>query len=88
MNKRLAKIISMILCLVMLVGAFTMLPTTAQAAGTEVSRSQWLQALTQTFEMSVEEDNYPDNYFSDLNSDSEYYYDMLLELTYIRRGII
>ena len=82
MNKRLAKIISMLLCMVMLVGAFTMLPITAQAAGTEVSRSQWLQTLTQTFEMSVEEDNYPDNYFSDLNSDSEYYYDMLLAVEF------
>ena len=82
MNKRLAKIISMLLCLVMLVGAFTMLPTTARAAGTEVTRSQWLQALTQTFEMSVEEDNYPDNYFSDLSSDSEYYYDMLLAVEF------
>ena len=82
MNKRLAKIISMLLCLVMLIGAFTMLPITAKAAGTEVSRSQWLQALTQTFEMSVEEDNYPDNYFSDLSSDSEYYYDMLLAVEF------
>ncbi len=44
----------------------------------EVSRIQWLTALTTLFEMSVEEDNYPDNYYSDINSEYEYYYEVML----------
>lgn len=44
----------------------------------EVTRIEWLHQLTQTFEMKVEEDNYPDNYFSDVDSSSEYYYDLML----------
>ena len=44
----------------------------------EVTRIEWLTALTDAFEMSVEEDNYPDNYYSDINATSEYYYDVML----------
>ncbi|GEM_PF-845848 len=44
----------------------------------EVTRIEWLHQLTQTFEMKVEEDNYPDNYFSDVDSSSKYYYDLML----------
>lgn len=39
----------------------------------EVSRIEWLGGLTETFEMTVEEDNYPDNYYSDINASSEHY---------------
>ena len=44
----------------------------------EVSRAEWLAELTETFSMSVMEDNYPDNYFSDIDSSSEYYYVVML----------
>lgn len=44
----------------------------------EVTRIEWLKALTETFEMTVEEDNYPDNYYSDIDSSSEDYYDVML----------
>ncbi len=81
------RILSAILALVLLLGC---IPVTAQAAqptssedGGAVSRAQWLRQLTQTFEMSVDEGgNYPDNYFSDLSSDSEYYYDVLLAVEF------
>ena len=43
----------------------------------EVTRIQWLHELTELFEMSVTADNYPDNYYSDMNVESEYYYDVL-----------
>ena len=43
-----------------------------------VTRIQWLHDLTVTFGMTVEEDNYPDNYYSDIDSASEYYYDVML----------
>ncbi len=45
---------------------------------TEVTRVQWLHELTTLFEMSVAEDNYPDNYYSDIDSSSVYYYDVML----------
>ena len=43
-----------------------------------ITRVEWLTELTTLFEMSVEDGHYPDNYFSDLSADSEYYYNMLL----------
>ena len=50
----------------------------AVAAEGEVSRVEWLTDLTETFSISVAEDNYPDNYFSDIDSSSEYYYVVML----------
>ena len=47
-----------------------------------VTRAQWLQLLVQTFSMTVENEVYPDNYFVDLDSSSEYYYDMLLAVEF------
>ena len=53
----------------------------AHAEGT-ITRADWLSELTKVFEMTVEDDNYPDNYFSDLDPSSEYYYDMLLAVQF------
>ena len=36
-----------------------------------ITRAQWISELVKLFEMSVESNQYPDNYFSDLTSDSE-----------------
>ena len=47
-----------------------------------ITRVEWLKELTTLFEMTVEDDNYPDNYFSDLDSSSDYYYDMLLAVEF------
>lgn len=43
-----------------------------------VTRLEWLKALTSTFDFMVEEDNYPDNYYSDLDVNSSDYYDIML----------
>ena len=43
-----------------------------------VTRIEWLTELTTVFEMSVEEQNYPDNYYSDINSSDAYYYQVML----------
>jgi uncharacterized repeat protein (TIGR02543 family) len=43
-----------------------------------VSRIEWLKGLAETFDFSVEEDNYPDNYYADVSSDSEDYYTVML----------
>ena len=44
----------------------------------EVSRIEWLKQLTAAFQMSVEEDNYPDNYYADIDSSYEDYYTVML----------
>lgn len=49
----------------------------ATASG-EVSRIEWLEALVDIFEMTVTEDNYPDNYYSDVDSSSEHYHTIML----------
>lgn len=53
-------------------------PDLLNADLTPVTRIQWLHELTTLFEMTVEEDNYPDNYYSDITSSSNYYYDVML----------
>lgn len=44
----------------------------------EVTRLEWLKALTEAFQMEVEESNYPDNYYTDIDASSEDYYDIML----------
>ncbi|MGN0140857.1 MAG: leucine-rich repeat protein, partial [Roseburia sp.] len=48
----------------------------------DVTRAEWLSNLVSTFEMYVEDDIYPDNYFSDLDSSSDYYYDVLVAVDF------
>ena len=48
----------------------------------EVTRAQWIQALVKTFAMTVEADNYPDNYFSDLTGSEAYYRDILVAIEF------
>lgn len=50
----------------------------AAASETGVTRADWLQKLVTTFDMTVDEDNYPDDYFNDLRSDSAYYRDIMV----------
>ncbi|OLR62706.1 hypothetical protein BHF69_08460 [Anaerostipes sp. 992a] len=47
-----------------------------------ITRAEWLHDLTVVFGMTVEEDNYPDNYFSDLKEDHTYYKDILLAIQF------
>lgn len=67
----------MVLCLV----PNTVYAVSGNGAGASpdtVTRVQWLQKLEETFEFSVEEDNYPDNYYADLSSGSEDYHVIML----------
>lgn len=43
-----------------------------------ITRVEWLYDLTILFEMAVEEDNMPDDYFSDVTSEHPYYRDLLV----------
>ena len=82
------RIVSILLALVMFA---TLLPAgligTAKAAestGAEagVSRIEWVQQLVETFNMTVEEDNYPDNYYSDMDESSSGYRDLLVAVEF------
>lgn len=43
-----------------------------------ITRVQWLHELVELFDMTVEADNYPDNYFSDISADDSYYRDIMV----------
>ena len=51
------------------------------AASGEITRGEWLGNLVDLFEISVDEEDYPDNYFSDLSSDDEHYLSVLLAVS-------
>ena len=47
-----------------------------------IPRSTWIQMLVSTFDMVVEEAHAPDNYFSDLTGEEEYYRDILVAVQF------
>ena len=47
-----------------------------------ITRAEWLHSLTETFNMTVEEDNYPDNYYSDISSLDSYYRDVMVAVEF------
>ena len=47
-----------------------------------ITRAEWLHDLAVLFEMEVEEDNLPDNYFSDITEQDAYYRDILLTVEF------
>ncbi len=54
----------------------------AFAAG-NVTRAEWVSQLVTAFDMTVEnDDNMPDNYFSDISEDMPYYRDILLAVEF------
>ena len=61
-----------------MVGMFRMPDIVRSGDQTPVSRIQWLKELTTTFDMTVEKDNYPDNYYSDIDSSYADYYTVML----------
>ena len=47
-----------------------------------ITRAEWLHNLAVIFEMTVEEDNYPDDYYADVTSDHPYYRDIMLTVEF------
>ena len=76
MRKRL---LSFVLAVLMIV---SILPATALAADETVTRIAWVQKLVKTFDMTVEADNYPDNYYSDIDSSASYYKDLMIAVEF------
>ena len=73
------KVISVILSTIILVSSVLCVDLSAMANQINITnRAEWLSQLVKTFDMTVESDNYPDNYFSDLSNDSPYYRDILV----------
>ncbi|MBO5857168.1 MAG: S-layer homology domain-containing protein [Clostridia bacterium] len=48
----------------------------------QITRAEWLHNLVVVFEMAVESESLPDNYFSDLESTHKYYEDILLAVEF------
>ena len=76
MKKRL---LSFVLAVLMIA---SLLPATALAADETVTRIAWVQKLVKTFDMTVEADNYPDNYYSDIDSSASYYKDLMIAVEF------
>ena len=73
------KLIALILVLCS-VGA--LLVPQAMAEEKPVSRIEWVQQLVKAFDMTVEENNYPDNYYSDMEETSAGYRDLLVAVEF------
>ena len=56
----------------------------AEATGAtgDVTRAEWVSALVSTFSMTVEEDNYPDNYYSDITAEDSFYRDVMVAVEF------
>ncbi len=73
------KVISVILSTIILIRSVLCVDLSAMANQINITnRAEWLSQLVKTFDMTVETDNYPDNYFYDLSDDSPYYRDILV----------
>ncbi len=76
------KVWSGIICCALMLLVLALVPVNALAADVP-TRAEWLQELVDVFQMSVEnEEEYPDNYFSDLSASSSYYKDVLLTVEF------
>ena len=77
------RVLSLFLTVVMISTSILCVDFSAFGAETKINnRAEWLSQLTKTFEMTVDTDNYPDNYFSDLSADSDDYYHVLLAVEF------
>jgi len=47
-----------------------------------ITRIQWLQTLINAYGMSVEEDNYADNYYKDVEQADQYYRDIMIAIEF------
>lgn len=76
------KLITIVLSAIILVaGAFSVLAADGSdlisTSKNGTTRAEWLHDLSVTFDMTVEENNMPEDYFGDITSDYEYYTDIM-----------
>lgn len=75
----------MLTVLVMLVGILpqdAFATTISQGEEDQISRVEWLSDLVAAFNLYVEADNYPDNYYSDISEEDEFYRDIMLAVEF------
>ncbi len=93
--QKLKKILSALLAAAVIVAALPLSVLTALAATTDdytdslvygtdgkLTRAEWLHNLSVVFNMTVDSDNEPDNYFADLPEAHKYYSDVLLTVEF------
>ena len=93
MKSKTKKGVSMLLLLLIVCGAvFTVAPLTATAAAedemftdvegfssdSEITRVEWIHELVGLFDMTVEQNNMPDDYFYDIETSSPYFRDVMV----------
>ncbi|MBQ2971186.1 MAG: S-layer homology domain-containing protein, partial [Ruminococcus sp.] len=86
------RIISVVLSLLIMLTSLPAIALSASAAEVEdgiilgvdnaLTRAEWLHNLVETFDMYVEEEAMPDNYFSDLDESHNYYEDIILAVEF------
>ena len=78
-SKRNRRVFVTILCLALMLcfGGSAGLEKTFAKEEEGLTRAEWLSELVSTFEMEVEEDNMPDDYFADVTPDDDYYEDVM-----------
>ena len=76
MKKHLFALALILVCLL------SVLTPAVQAEESELTRIEWVQQLVTTFDMTVEDDNYPDNYYSDIESNASYYRDLMVAVEF------
>lgn len=85
MIRWLKRTVSMLTVLVMLVGILpqdAFATTISQGEEDQISRVEWLSDLVAAFNLYVEADNYPDNYYNDISEEDEFYRDIMLAVEF------
>ena len=76
MEKHLLALVLILVCLL------SVLTPAVHAEEPELTRIEWVQQLVTTFDMTVEDDNYPDNYYSDIESSASYYRNLMVAVEF------
>ena len=76
MKKHLLALVLILVCLL------SVLTPAVHAEEPELTRIEWVQQLVTTFDMTVEDDNYPDNYYSDIESSASYYRNLMVAVEF------
>ncbi len=87
--KRLLSIIMALLIMLTSLPAFTLSTSAAQVdegiilgGNSAITRAQWLHNLVDAFDMYVEDEAMPDNYFTDLSTSHRYYRDIIMAVEF------
>ena len=69
---------AMVLALALVCALIPALSSQSSAASGVITRAQWVSSLVDAFDMTVDDETAPDNYYSDLTGEEDYYRDILV----------